>query len=87
MNPAARSPAHRALALRLLGGVAAAFAFGFRPVPLYDVILAATGLTGHTRGRAAPAAAPRASTISIVQAGPLYNYTHTPQRRFPLNTP
>ncbi len=50
MKPAgSRSSANRRLAFKLLGGVCAAFAFGFLLVPLYDVICEATGLNGKTR--------------------------------------
>lgn len=56
MSDVARNQANRALALRLLGGVATAFAFGFLLVPLYDVICEATGLNGKTRGAPAGAA-------------------------------
>jgi len=41
---------HRRLIGKLLVGVAAAFAFGFALVPLYDVLCAATGLNGKTAG-------------------------------------
>lgn len=44
--PLART--HRKLAARLLLGVAAAFAFGFALVPLYDVLCQVTGLNGKT---------------------------------------
>jgi cytochrome c oxidase assembly protein subunit 11 len=67
MNPAARSQANRALAFRLLGGVAAAFAFGFLLVPLYDVICEATGLNGKTRGTAVAMAETRVDTSRTVQ--------------------
>lgn len=50
MSDQPRPDANRRLALKLLGGVAAAFAFGFLLVPLYDVICEATGLNGKTRG-------------------------------------
>lgn len=56
---------NRALVLKLLLVVAAAFAFGFALVPLYDVLCAATGFNGKTSqgklgvgGIAGPAAAP-----------------------------
>ena len=67
MNPADRAQANRALALRLLGGVAAAFAFGFLLVPLYDVICEATGLNGKTRGAAVAMADTRVDTSRTVQ--------------------
>ncbi|NBU59220.1 MAG: cytochrome c oxidase assembly protein, partial [Betaproteobacteria bacterium] len=67
MNPAARSQANRRLAVRLLGGVAVAFAFGFLLVPLYDVICEATGLNGKTRGAATAMAASRVDTSRSVQ--------------------
>ena len=41
---------HRRLIGKLLAGVAAAFAFGFALVPLYDVLCAATGFNGKTAG-------------------------------------
>jgi cytochrome c oxidase assembly protein subunit 11 len=41
---------HRALVLKLLAIIAAAFAFGFALVPLYDVLCVATGLNGKTAG-------------------------------------
>lgn len=43
---------HRRLVGKLLAGVAAAFAFGFALVPLYDVLCAATGFNGKTEGGA-----------------------------------
>ena len=67
MNLAARSQANRTLAFRLLGGVAAAFAFGFLLVPLYDVICEATGLNGKTRGTAVAMAETRVDTSRSVQ--------------------
>jgi len=67
VSPAARSQANRALALRLLGGVAAAFAFGFLLVPLYDVICEATGLNGKTRGTAVAMAESQVDTSRTVQ--------------------
>ncbi len=67
MNPAERSQANRALALRLLGGVAAAFAFGFLLVPLYDVVCEVTGLNGKTRGTAVAMAETRVDTSRTVQ--------------------
>lgn len=47
--PAIAPPDHRRLITRLLLVVAAAFAFGFALVPLYDVLCAATGFNGKTR--------------------------------------
>src|SRR5262245_65243168 len=41
---------HRKLIGKLLAGVAAAFAFGFALVPLYDALCAATGFNGKTAG-------------------------------------
>lgn len=41
---------HRALVFKLLAIIAAAFAFGFALVPLYDVLCVATGLNGKTAG-------------------------------------
>lgn len=41
---------HRPLIGKLLAGVAAAFAFGFALVPLYDALCAATGFNGKTGG-------------------------------------
>ncbi|MBL8394157.1 MAG: cytochrome c oxidase assembly protein [Candidatus Accumulibacter sp.] len=56
---------NRSLVFKLLLLVAAAFAFGFALVPLYDVLCAATGFNGKTNqgklgvgGIAGPAAAP-----------------------------
>ena len=46
--PAPRS--HGRLIGKLLAAVAAAFAFGFALVPLYDVLCAATGFNGKTEG-------------------------------------
>ena len=43
---------HRPLVLKLLAVVAAAFAFGFALVPLYDALCLATGLNGKTAGAA-----------------------------------
>ena len=43
---------HRALVFKLLAIIAAAFAFGFALVPLYDVLCLATGLNGKTAGAA-----------------------------------
>lgn len=51
MNAAA--PSHKRLIGKLLAVVAAAFAFGFALVPLYDVLCAATGFNGKTDGKAA----------------------------------
>jgi len=45
-----RQASHRRLIGKLLIGVAAAFAFGFALVPLYDVLCAATGFNGKTAG-------------------------------------
>ena len=65
---------NRTLVLKLLAVVAAAFAFGFALVPLYDVLCAATGFNGKTSqgklgvgGIAGPAAAPsRIDTTRVV---------------------
>lgn len=46
--PGSGTRSHRKLIGRLLAIVAAAFAFGFALVPLYDVLCAATGLNGKT---------------------------------------
>lgn len=57
MPPAILSPAqtprrnHRRLVTGLLMLIAAAFAFGFALVPLYDAFCEATGLNGKTAGR------------------------------------
>ena len=51
-TPGAPPRSHRRLIGKLLIGVAAAFAFGFALVPLYDVLCAATGFNGKTDGRA-----------------------------------
>lgn len=64
---AVRNQANRRLALRLLGGVAAAFAFGFLLVPLYDVICEVTGLNGKTRGSAVAMAETGVDTTRTVQ--------------------
>ena len=48
--PGAANTANRKLVTRLLLLVAAAFAFGFALVPLYDVLCLATGLNGKTAG-------------------------------------
>lgn len=48
MDSRPAAPAHRKLVARLLLGVAAAFAFGFALVPLYDVLCQVTGLNGKT---------------------------------------
>lgn len=52
MNASAPTPSvsHRRLIGKLLAGVAAAFAFGFALVPLYDVLCTATGFNGKTEG-------------------------------------
>ncbi len=47
--PPAASRQHRKLVFRLLMVVAAAFAFGFALVPLYDVLCNLTGFNGKTR--------------------------------------
>jgi cytochrome c oxidase assembly protein subunit 11 len=65
---------NRTLVLKLLAIVAAAFAFGFALVPLYDVLCAATGFNGKTSqgklgvgGIAGPAATPsRIDTTRVV---------------------
>ena len=65
---------NRTLVLKLLAVVAAAFAFGFALVPLYDVLCAATGFNGKTSqgklgvgGIAGPVAAPsRIDTTRVV---------------------
>ena len=49
-DPPQRRVSHRRLIGKLLIGVAAAFAFGFALVPLYDVLCAATGFNGKTDG-------------------------------------
>lgn len=46
--------AHGRLVLKLLAIVAAAFAFGFALVPLYDVLCEATGFNGKTRTTMGP---------------------------------
>jgi cytochrome c oxidase assembly protein subunit 11 len=46
----AQAISHRRLIGKLLMGVAAAFAFGFALVPLYDALCAATGFNGKTGG-------------------------------------
>lgn len=51
---AARPPSHRSVLLKLLAVIAAAFAFGFALVPLYDVFCQATGLNGKTAGKPTP---------------------------------
>jgi cytochrome c oxidase assembly protein subunit 11 len=63
--PSAPARGNRSLVVKLLGLVAASFAFGFALVPLYDVLCEATGFNGKTRqgqlgvgGIASPAAAP-----------------------------
>ena len=48
--PQTHAVSHRRLIGKLLAGVAAAFAFGFALVPLYDVLCAATGFNGKTEG-------------------------------------
>lgn len=48
----ATAPSHKRLIGKLLAVVAAAFAFGFALVPLYDVLCAATGFNGKTDGKA-----------------------------------
>jgi cytochrome c oxidase assembly protein subunit 11 len=45
----ANRPDHRKVVLRLLVLVAAAFAFGFALVPLYNVLCQVTGLNGRTK--------------------------------------
>lgn len=55
---------HRALVFKLLAIIAAAFAFGFALVPLYDVLCVATGLNGKTGG------APDASGNTPAKFGP-----------------
>jgi cytochrome c oxidase assembly protein subunit 11 len=44
-----QTPSHRRLVIRLLVLVAAAFAFGFALVPLYNVLCQVTGLNGRTK--------------------------------------
>ena len=55
MEATANSPppktGNRKLVIRLLAIVAAAFAFGFALVPLYDVLCAVTGFNGKTKGQ------------------------------------
>jgi cytochrome c oxidase assembly protein subunit 11 len=46
---APQRPSHRRLVIRLLLLVAAAFAFGFALVPLYNVLCQVTGLNGRTK--------------------------------------
>jgi len=50
INSPLPKPGNRKLVIKLLVLVAAAFAFGFALVPLYDVLCAATGFNGRTRG-------------------------------------
>jgi cytochrome c oxidase assembly protein subunit 11 len=47
-SPALATRSNRTLVLKLVAIVAAAFAFGFALVPLYDVLCAATGFNGKT---------------------------------------
>ncbi|HET6720869.1 MAG TPA: cytochrome c oxidase assembly protein, partial [Rhodocyclaceae bacterium] len=77
MDARPAAPPHRKLVVRLLLGVAAAFAFGFALVPLYDVLCQVTGLNGKTAGgfaagglvssRAGPAARVDRSRIVTVE--------------------
>jgi cytochrome c oxidase assembly protein subunit 11 len=53
-TPGSQPQGHRRLVLKLLAIVAAAFAFGFALVPLYDVLCEATGLNGKTRSTMGP---------------------------------
>jgi cytochrome c oxidase assembly protein subunit 11 len=55
-SPASGPPQqnHRRLVFKLLTIVAAAFAFGFALVPLYDVLCEATGFNGKTRAAMGP---------------------------------
>ncbi len=48
LSPPRSPPDHRRLIVKLLALVAAAFAFGFALVPLYNVFCEATGLNGKT---------------------------------------
>jgi len=50
VNAPPPKPGNRKLVITLLALVAAAFAFGFALVPLYDVLCAATGFNGKTKG-------------------------------------
>jgi len=50
MTSASSPVSHRRLVGKLLIGVAAAFAFGFALVPLYDVLCQVTGFNGKTAG-------------------------------------
>ena len=52
--PGSQPHGHRRLVLKLLVIVAAAFAFGFALVPLYDVLCEATGFNGKTRATMGP---------------------------------
>lgn len=77
MNARTIAAPHRKLVAKLLLGVAAAFAFGFALVPLYDVFCQVTGLNGKTAGgfaagglvgsRAGPAARVDRSRIVTVE--------------------
>ena len=53
-TPDPPAPRHHRLVFKLLAIVAAAFAFGFALVPLYDVLCEATGFNGKTRAAMGP---------------------------------
>ena len=62
--PGSQPRDHRRLALKLLVIVAAAFAFGFALVPLYDVLCAATGFNGKTRAAMGPGGIATPGTVA-----------------------
>lgn len=70
MDSRPAAPTHRKLVVRLLLGVAAAFAFGFALVPLYDVLCTVTGLNGKTAGGFA------AGGLVSTRAGPAARVDH-----------
>ena len=68
---------NRRTAFKLLGVIAASFAFGFALVPLYDVFCELTGLNGKTPGPGKVAAASAGGAIDDTRRVLTVEFTHT----------
>ena len=73
----ASTTSNRRTAFKLLGVIAASFAFGFALVPLYDVFCELTGLNGKTPGPAKVAAAPAGGATNDARRVLTVEFTHT----------
>ena len=73
----ASTTSNRRTAFKLLGVIAASFAFGFALVPLYDVFCELTGLNGKTPGPGKVAAASAGGAIDDTRRVLTVEFTHT----------